>query len=287
MKKINERNEEICARKFVNEYNKWNLSNYKAKRTEDWFISLANQNRWDFVAIDESNISEWIAIEIKQLIRKEADIQLDTWQNLAKKVTEEISASNRKAIKGTFLLIPGDQPVLYKMGGPKTKRLKNALKQILPSKLLTMKTGDNCDIGPDILEIFSEWPFVSDLQTKPKIEVVKKAEAIYLFKISGRGRKIEVPSMSDAFTSKEATSEALLNILPNNGDIANVCKQLRLAKEMGAIRTILLLDYSLPVRPDVNLIKQIMFKDQESLNNDVDETYLIDKRKNIVTKIHP
>jgi hypothetical protein len=239
-----ERREEECARCFIDWYNQCNCTQYELQRAEEDFPDLARGIRWDFVARDPRNPRQWLAIEIKRLIRANLVVQFDSWKRLVRHVTGDLCAKYLYMLNGTFLTIPGLEPSLAELGRNGTSQLRKALVEAIAQSVKGMKVGDKVDLGPLVLQGFSDWPYTDHLETQPQPHVVKKARELWLYKESDGGKRIDVPTAVDAFTSREAVKEATAQVLRRNkGGFVKANQQLKKAKDNGAKGTILLLDH--------------------------------------------
>lgn len=280
-----ERREKACAQCFIDWYNERNLTAYRLRRAEEAFYELDHETRWDFVAVQGRNLGHWLAIEVKRLIRPNLRRQFSDWNRLIQAVTRDIVGKHPNALTGTFQLVPGVAQRLCGLGAKKLSQLKRVLEQVIPESVKGMEMRTWADLGPAILQKFPEWPHTDHLQMHPQPHIVKRADKLPVYKMSNGGKQIEVPTAVDAFSSREAEKEASSLLFGGEkGSLAKANRQLGIAKQRHAYKTILLLDRCLDSRMHLAVVKQALLSDPNAISN-VDAVYLVDIRQNKVVLV--
>lgn len=277
-----EKEEEICVQRFLNWYNKQYKGNYVHQRATAYFPELKNVLRWEFVVYECDNPKEWIGIEIKELSTfREVDKWFEFWKVLCSDLTKGLAV---KGIQGKFKIM--DPPVLNLRPRERPKLLKAFLK-VLADKETILK-ADFTDVGPDIADKFANW---SREKNGNRDEYRKWGEdrprKLLINKSPDSGCEVSVCSspivVRDAVKQHEQTFNEVFKL---KGDAIQANKQLKLAKEKGANKTILLLACKPSIYED--LIKNQAQDLDRHLISDIDFIYLVDMgSKGIVVKIYP
>ena len=280
----NEKREQLCAQCFIDLYNKIHVNNYSLLRTEKVFGFLVHKLRWDFVAKQSKPDYNWLAIEVKRLIRPNLAKQFDKWKSIEKKVNKCMAANK---IEGSYIVIPGMRPILSQLDNSSLRQMADALTRAISRIDGTIKERDTMDIGDEILKHYPDWPHIPSLAKLPQYTIVKKADPILLYKESNTGSQIEIESASDGFTSYDAENEAVNLLLDKNkGSIAKANAQLGKGKQMGATTTILLFDRCLDSRMHLDIIRETLSSAQSQLCN-IDMAHVVDIRQNTVIDVWP
>lgn len=274
--------EEICVERFLNWYNKQRKRDYK--RTEDHFTELKGKLRWDFIVYERVNPEEWIGIEVKEIaIVRAPSIQLGFWQGLCSELTQDLAG---KGIRGEFYIFPPD--VDLKRGD--RSEFRKAFVEVLYQKAPNMKVNEIIDIGPNIASKFPNWPTE---KSEPFDEYDKRGTyrpcQLEIKKISDSGCEVTSPiSPIRAFSVPEAHREAFNEVFKLKNDAIWANKQLKLAKEYGAMKTILLLACNVFV--DEGLTKNYVQNLGHHLIAHIDCIYLVDVdigNKDRVVEMYP
>lgn len=278
---MGEEAEGICVQRFLNWYNKQYKRNYTYERAENHFPKLKGGLRWEFVAYERNNREEWIGIEIKELnTTREVSNWFEFWQGLCLELTKVLAA---KGIQGKFKII---HPPVINLKPREHQKLLKAIIEVLINKESILNV-DFTDIGPDIADKFTNWPKQkSDLKEYDKWGEYCPSELL-INKSPDSRCEVRSPISPiiarDAIEQhKETFSEAFKlkkgSIWPN--------EQLKLAKEKGARKTILLLACYPFVYED--LIKNQVQNLDHHLISDIDYIYLVDMgSKGRVVRIYP
>jgi len=277
--------EKICVERFLDWYNEQHKRDYVYKKTEDHFTKLKGKLNWDFVAYEPDNPQEWIGIEVKGAsMLWEDSRRSEFWQKLCSKLSADLEG---KGIQGKFGLI---RPPAFDLEPRECPKFREAFVEVLCQKAPNMELDELIDIGPDISNKFPSWPgeriktlreYLEGGEYRPcKLRITKWADSGC--KVSLAGGRFRAGSLGQAH--KEAFNEVFK--LKDGAIRAN--KQLKLAKEMGAKMTILLLACDAFVYED--LIEDPVQNLDRHLIPDIDCIYLVDmgtQVKDKVVKISP
>ena len=229
--------EKICVERFLNWYNKRHNRNYTYEKATDRFSDLQDKSNWDFVAFERDNPEEWIGIEEKAPpVIIETSKRSKFWKDLCSDLTKRLQS---KGIQGRFeISLP---PVLDLTG--KRQKFLEAFSQVLIDKQPGWRVGETKDIGPDVWSEFPNWPTE---ESEPFNEYDKwgtyRPCKLEIKKISDSGCKVSVvigPLIVGDVV--EEHKEAFNKVFKLNNDLIQPDRQLKLAKEKGAGKTILLL----------------------------------------------
>jgi len=274
--------EEMCVQRFLNWYNKQRKRDYVYKRTEDHFPDLKGKLRWDFIVYERANPQEWIGIEVKELeiLRKETSISFTFWQRLCSELTKDLPG---KGIQGKFEI---SLPPVFDLPQNERQRLLDAFGQVLIDKQSGWKVRESKDISPDVASKFPNWPTgKSDVdewdqwgRDRPcKLEITK---------VSDSGCEVRVVTspliLGDVV---EEDKKAFNEVSKLKNGVIQQDRQLELAKEKGARKTILLLA-GIGVGED-NTKNSVQNLDHHLISH-VDCIYLVDMGNgDRVVKMHP
>lgn len=282
MKETSKENQEItCCEYFLNWYNKQHKRNYVHQRADSYFAELKGKLNWDFVAYERANPQEWIGIEVKELrsLRK-TSISFAFWQRLCSKLTKDLPG---KGIQGEFRIC---FPPVFDLPRNERQRLLDAFSQVLIHKQSVWEAGESKDIGPDVASKFHNWPRdKSDVdewdewgQDRPsKLEITK---------VSDSGCKVTVvTSPLITYDVVEAHKKAFNEVFKLQNGVIQPDRQLELAKEKAARKTILLLA---GIGVDEGLTKNYVQNLDHHLISHIDCIYLVDMgNKDSVVKMYP
>lgn len=272
-----ENREEICAQRFLDWYNKQRKTDYIYKRTEEHFTELKGKPRWDFMVYERGNPEEWIGIEVKELATtREVSRWSEFWDKLCLELTQDLAS---KGIQGKFRII---HPPVLNLKPEERLKFRRVFVKVLTNKQSTLK-GDFVDIGPDIADKFPNWP---EEKSEPFDEYDKwgtyRPWKLEIKRISDQGCEVISPISPIVLRNGAELHEKTFN----EADIKHANKQLELAKEKGARKTILLFAC-------YPFIEESVIKDQvqnldRHLISDIDSIYLVDMgNKDRVVKIYP
>lgn len=272
-----ENKEEICAQRFLNWYNEQHKRNYIYQRAATYFLSLKGKLNWDFVACERDNQEEWIGIEVKELsTTREVHIRFEFWEDLCLELTQ---ASTVKGIRGKFKII--HPPVVNLMPRERPKLLK-ALVEVLNNKTSALK-ADFMDIGPDIADKFTSWPREKS-RNRDEYRKWRELRPAELLINRSPYSGCQVISSSGSIVARDGVE--IHEKTFNEADIKHANKQLKLAKEKGARKTILLFACEPFIYED--LIKDQVQNLDHHLVSDIDYIYLVDMgSEGRVVKIYP
>jgi len=266
-----ENKEEICVQSFLNWYKEQHKGNYIHQRADTHFPDLKGDLNWDFVAYKRDNPKEWIGIEVKELLRlKEIPIQLEFWQRLCSELTKDLKGTG---IQGEFLII---LPPPFNLRSKKRSEFKEAFIAVLCEKAPNMKINQIIDISPNIAARFANWPREkSDAFDEYDKWGTSRPSKLQIEKISDSGCKVSVVT-SPLITGDvvEEHKEIFNEVFKLKNDAIPANTQLKLAKEKGATKTILLLCCNAFV--EETLIKNELQIFDRHLIPDIDCIYLVD-----------
>jgi len=237
-KRGKETTEEICVERFLNWYNKQRKRDYVYKRTEDHFTELEGKLRWDFVVYERANPQEWIGIEVKQLeiLRKETSISFTFWQRLSSDLTKDLPGNG---MQGEFEII---FPPVFDLPRNERQRFLEAISQVLIHKQSGWEVGESKDIGPDVASKFPKWPKdKSDVDEWDEWGTCRPSK-LEIKKVSDSGCKVRVVTSPLVIGDVvEEDKKAFNKVFKLKKGVIQPDRQLELAKEKGARKTILLL----------------------------------------------
>ena len=237
MKKGKEIEEEICVERFLNWYNKLHSRHYTYEKATDLFSDLKDESNWDFVAFERDNPQEWLGIEEKAPpVIIETSKRSKFWKDLCSDLTKHLE---NKGIQGRFeISLP---PVLNLIG--KRQKFLEAFNRVLIDKQSGWRVSETKDIGSDIWSKFPNWPTE---KSEPFNEYDKwgrnRPSNLTIKKVSDSGCRVTVvigPLIVGDVV--EEHKEAFDKVFKLNNDVVQPDRQLKLAKEKGAAKTILLL----------------------------------------------
>jgi hypothetical protein len=232
---------------------------------------------WDFVVYERDNPEEWIGIELKELATtREVSRWSEFWDRFCLELTEDLTS---KRIQGKFTII---HPPVLNLKPEKRLEFRRVFIEVLTNRQSTLK-GDFVDIGPDIADKFPNWP-------KEKSEPFDEYDKWGTY----RPCKLEIKRISDP------RCEVISPISPivardivelhektfNEAAIKHANKQLKLAKEKGARKPILL--FACYPFIEESLIKDQVQNLDRHLTSHIDCIYLVDMgNKDRVIKMYP
>lgn len=281
--------EKVCAEQFIKWYNQRHETNYEVVRATDYFPKIKNKVNWDFVACSLSDLEDgWLALELKALVDPEAKVQMIRWEQLVKPINTTLVGH----LNGAFFVL--GIPILPTLEQNKITKLRKALKKVLMNNKSTinqMKINDKIDLGLQIYELFPSWPVEPGIKIGPPPQIVYRVRSdasFTLYKYEETSFKIEIgispPIMFEKISRVQKLTDALFDSVIE--DLPKAVKQLKLAKEMGAYKTIWLLDLQ-TLMIDSEDIQQNLSARSSTSWSDIDEVYLVDVLKKTVAKVWP
>lgn len=273
--------EKICVECFLNWYNKQHNRNYIYERAEARFPDLKDNLNWDFVVSERANPQEWVGIEVKELqIVRETSICFEFWQRLCSDLTKDWPG---KGIQGEFDI---SFPPVFVLPRDERQRLLDAFSQVLIDKQSGWEVRETKDIGPDIASRFPNWRRdKSDADEYEEWRTYRPCK-LEIKKVSDSGCKVSVVTspliIGDVV---EEHKEAFNEVFKLKNDAIQADRQLELAKEKGARKTILLLA---GIGVDEGLTKNYAQNLDRRLISHIDCIYLVDiANKDKVVEMHP
>lgn len=281
-KKGKEIEEKTCVERFLNWYNRQHNRNYAYDKSTDCFPDLKDNLNWDFVAYERDNPEGWVGIEVKELrFLRETSIRFTFWERLCSKLMKHLPG---KGIQGEFEIrtLPA-----FDLPKNERQRLLDAFSQVLINKQSGWEIGETKDIGPDVASKFPNWP-------KEKSEPFDEYDKWGTY----RPCKLEITRVSDSGCDVRAVTSPLIVgdvveeekkafngvFRPKNG-VMQPDRQLELAKEKGARKTIILLA---GIGVDEGLTRNSVQNLDHHLISHIDCIYLVDMGyKDRVVKIYP
>jgi hypothetical protein len=274
---MDEEAEKICVQRFLNWYSKQHKRNYIHHRAEDYFPELKGGLRWEFVAYERDNPEEWIGIEVKELsTTREVHIWFEFWEDLCLELTQDLAV---KGVQGKFKII---HPPVFNLKSKERPKFREAFIEVLANKESILKV-DFTDIGPDIADKSTNWP---KQKSRNRDEYRKwggdRPAELLINKSPYSG--CQVISSSSPIVARDGVE--IHEKTFNEADIKHANKQLKLAKEKGARKTILLFACEPFIYED--LIKnQVQNLDRHYIS-DIDYIYLVDMGdEGRVVKVYP
>jgi hypothetical protein len=218
---------------------------------------------------------------VKELaIVRGISIQFEFWRDLCLELTQDLE---RRGIQGEFEI---SFPPVFVLAPRERQTFQEAFTKVLIDKQLGWKVGESRDIGPDIASRFPSWPIQkSDVDEwdewgrdcPSKLEITK---------VSDLGCEVNVvtsPLITDDVV--EAHKKAFNEVFKLKNGLMQPDRQLELAKEKGARKTILLLA---GIGVDEGLTKNYVQNLDRHLISAIDYIYLVDVgNKDRVVKIYP
>jgi hypothetical protein len=269
--------EKICVEHFLSWYNKQRKEDCIYEKTEDHFTELKGKLCWDFMVYERGNPQEWIGIEVKELsTMRDVSGWSEFWNKLCLELTED---SVSKGIRGKFTII---HPPVLNLRPEKRINFRRAFVEVLTNKQSMLK-GGFVDIGPDIADKFPNWP---KEKSEPFDEYDKwgtyRPCKLEIKKISDSGCEVISPISPIVLRDGVELHEKTFN----EADIKHANKQLKLAKERGTKKTILL--FACHPFIEESLIKDQVQNLDRHLISDIDSIYLVATgNKDIVVPIYP
>jgi len=272
--------EETCVQRFLDWYNKEYKRSYIHQRADAYFPEVKDNLNWDFVAYEHDKPEEWIGIEVKEItIVREDSIRFKFWRNLCLELTPDLEG---RGIQGEFGILP---PV-FNLKAEERPEFREAFIEVLCQKAPNMKVNEIINIGPDIADKFANWPREkSNPKEYHKWGEYRPAELIITISAdSGYAVSSLSGPIIGCYDVAEKHKEAFNEVFNSRGAKGN--KQLKLAKEKGATKTILLLACNSFV--EEGLIQNQVQNLDCHLISDIDYIYLVDiGNKGRVVKIYP
>jgi len=273
--------EKICVERFLNWYNKQRKRDYVYKKTEDHFTELKGELRWDFVAYERVNLQEWIGIEVKELpMLEEVSIRFKFWQGLCLELTEDLAGKGIQGEFGIFL------PPVFDLPRDERQRFLEAFSQVLIHKQSGWEVRESKDISPDVASKFPNWPTQKSDVDEWDEWGRDRPSKLEITKVSDSGCEVRVvtsPLITDDVV--EAHKKAFNEVFKLKNGLMQPDRQLELAKEKGARKTILLLG---GIGVDEGLTKNYVQNLDHHLISHIDCIYFVDMgNKDSVVKMYP
>ncbi len=273
--------ETICVDRFLNWYNKRHKGNYIYEKATAHFPDLKGSQDWDFFVHEPHNPEEWIGIEVKELqFLRETSIRLTFLERLCSDLTKHLQS---KRIQGRFEI--SFSPA-FDLPQNERQRLLDVFCQVLIDKQSGWEVGETKDIGPDVASKFPSWP--------------TQRSDVAEWDHWGRDRpsKLEIKRVSDSGSDVRAVTSPLIvgdvveeekkafnEVFKLKNGVIRAERQLELAKERGARKTILLLA---GIGVDEGLTRNSVQNLDNYLISHIDCIYLVDiGEKDRVAKIYP
>jgi len=280
---MSKENQEItCCEYFLDWYNKQHKRNYIYEKAEAHLTELVGKLRWDFVAYERANPQEWIGIEVKELdTTRDISRWSEFWEKLCLELTQNLAS---KGIQGEFKLI---HPPVFNLKPEERSQFRKSFAEVLIDKESILKP-DFIDIGPDIACKFTKWP---QEKTRGRDEYhawgkYRPSELLINKNPDSICKVISPISPIRVRDFSEVHKKIFAEVFKPKGNGVQPNKQLELAKEKRARKTILLL----ACYPFIEeyLIKNQVQNLERDLISDIDCIYLVDMRnKGRVVNIYP
>jgi hypothetical protein len=275
-------NQEIaCCEYFLNWYNKQHKRNYIHQKADTHFPDLKDNLNWDFVAYERVNPEEWIGIEVKELkFLRETSKRFTFWERLCSNLTKNLPG---KGIQGEFEI---SFPPVLGLPQNESQTLLDAFGQVLIDKQSGWRVGETKDVGPDVGSKFPNWPKdKSDVDEWDEWGTYRPCK-LEIRKVSDLGCKVSVVTspliIGDVV---EEDKKAFNEVFKLKNGVIQPDRQLELAKEKGASKTILLLA---GIGVDEGLTKNSVQNLDDYLISHIDCIYLVNMgNKDRVVKMYP
>jgi len=273
--------ERICIEYFLNWYNEQYKRNYIYERAVARFSDLKGNLNWDFVANERDNPQEWIGIEVKELQSvRETSIFFNFWQCLCSDLTKDLA---KNGIQGEFEI---SFPPVFVLPRNERQRFLESFSQVFIHKQSGWELRESKDIGPDIASKFPYWPTQRSDVDEWDVWGRDRPCKLEIKKVSDSGCKVSVVtsplSIGDVLEEDNRAFREVFNL--KNG-VIQPDRQLELAKEKGARKTILLLA---GIGVDEGLTRDYVQNLDHHLISHIDCIYLVDMGdKDGVVKMHP
>ncbi len=263
-------NEKTCAKIYLTWLGGHQGDEWAFIRAEEKYPELVKVNKgiWEFVAHRADSNEEWIALEVKSLVFPEGESQHGNWH----KLVEDVNTKLEGKLRGKYWLAHLPR---YTFGQVQRKTLVDCLQRAVQGAAENLEQGEQEDIGPSLAACFSHWP--KDTTKQPMgidpetLERRFPPHPLLLLKSSGEGNSLRIGVYPfEGYWSEPALKAAVVNLLKGKGR-ANA--QLGLAKDMGASRTVLLLDDHVDFDAKV-VARAIGGFDTSHLSN-IDEVHLV------------
>jgi len=265
-----------CAQRFLDWYNREIGTTYAiAGRAEEIFPELSD-TRWEFVA-RQPDSDEWSAIEVKRLpLLVALDRESSDWHKLCREVDDQLRGRLRGVIEVHFPPTPNF-----------SQRQRATLTRVLGEVILEhadslAQDAEFRDIGPDIKELFADWP-----ETKSSIREYKdwgefRPHKLLLSKRSELGGEVRLSGGASSGGNLVSAHHAAMSQVFVAHKPVRANTQLKLAKSMRAESTILLLDADLASQPD--LARMFLTEFPADKLADIDRIYLVGNEE--VTEVY-
>lgn len=270
----------ICVERFLNWYNKRHNSNFTYEKATDHFSDLKDRLNWDFVAYECDNPEGWIGIEVKELqFLRETSIRSTFWTRLCSDLTKHLQS---KGIQGEFeISFPQD---LYLPQNAHREFLE-AISEVLIDNQTGWEVRETKDIGPDVWSKFRNW----SIQRSDADEWDKwgrdRPSKLEITEVSDSGCKVNVAWVLGSGDVVKEEEKAFNEVFKPKNGVIQPDRQLELAKEKGARKTILLL---VGIGVDAGLTRNSVQNLNYYLISHIDCIYLVDMGNgHRVAKIYP
>ena len=256
--------EEQVARMFMDSLGtqtglKWNLA-----RAEQKFPELANSTRWEFAGewADES----WFGLEVKSLLYTPGERKMNDWGKLVGEINEKLEGR----LPGKYWLAGLPK---YSFDHNQRQSAVDCLTDVINNIAPTLGEGIKCDIGPHVGNLLDCWP--QDRRKQPRIDRANlrleyPSHELLLYKQSTDGSFVGIgvgPGFS--YWAEPTLFEACRSVLQKG----TTNEQLKLAKNKGASKTVLLFDDRIDFDPKI-VVQAFSLVDGSQLSH-IDETYLV------------
>ena len=238
---------------------------WKLTRAEEMFPELGGGRRWEFVAECSDNAEAWIGIEVKGLVYAPGERQHNDWMKLIKDVNRELAGK----LPGQYHLYRLPK---YNFNTRQRQLLVDYLALVIQQVASSLGIEDEQDIGPNIAELFADWPV--DKRRQPQVDL-KNARLLYpphelvILKTSIEGESVKGVSPVSGYWGEPTLDQTISDILGKGS--AN--DQLRLAKTKGASKTVLLFDDQIDFDPEI--VSRIIREVDPSQLSYIDEVHLV------------
>ena len=235
------------------------------QRTEDEFPDLANATRWEFVARRNDDSDKWTDVEEKCLVVADAERRFNDWA----KLVAEVDRSLAMGLSGNFFLLNLPH---YKFDQKQARELISCRIQVLQEIDSSLDAGDLVDIGPQIKDLFNDWPV--DLRSQPRITKASlrpeyPPHKLLIMKHGDSGGSVKVGGQVARFWAQPEIGRAIGQILEKGK--AN--RQLMTATSRGAAKTVLLLHNHIDCDPGA--IADAICEGRIERNESIDEFWLV------------
>ena len=229
---------------------------FVCRKTSEFFSDRKNASAWDYVLYEPGNTNSWLAVQTAELaITVDTRNRFEFWQGLCPDISYDLET---KGVAGSY----GIHLPKFTLEPDQISEFRQAFTTVMAGRQKVLESNDFADIGEYMAEKFPKWPLGKsvDMIEFHQWSVFGRPEELLVQKIPGSIAKVSMlVSPNEVFQldgGKMSANEAL-----------------KLAREKGAAKTILLFPASLP--GDGKLVQSSLQLLNKELISSTDEMYLL------------